>query len=123
MWSCRKQDIVALSSAEAEYVALTDTCKELIWIRRVAKGFGVAIDGPMKVYTDSQSAMAMCTNQKFSHRTKHIDTKYYFIKDMVDKGQLNLEYHPTETNIADLMTKLLGSVKMEVLRRLAGMQK
>jgi hypothetical protein len=122
MWSCRKQDLVALSSAESEYIALTDTCKEMIWLRRVAKDFGVEVDGPIKIYTDSQSAMAMCTNQKFSHRTKHIDTRYYFIKDLVSKGIVKLEYHPTETNIADMMTKPLGNIKIEVLRRLAGLE-
>jgi hypothetical protein len=123
MWSCRKQDIVALSSAEAEFVALTDTCKEVVWINRLAKDFGIEIKEPITVYTDSQSAMAMVNNQKFSHRTKHIDTKYYFVKDMVEKGIVRLVYQPTETNIADLMTKPLGGTKVEQLRRLAGLTK
>jgi transposase InsO family protein len=122
MWSCRKQDVVALSSAEAEFIALTETCKEIIWINRVAGNFGVKNVVPITVKTDSQSAMAMCENQRFSHRTKHIDTRYYFVKDLVNNGTIKLSYQPTESNIADMMTKPLGGNKIEHLRRLAGLE-
>lgn len=120
-WSCKKQDLVALSSAEAEYVALSEASKELIWTTRIAKHFGVKLPAPISVYTDSQSAMAMITNQKFSHRTKHIDTKYHFVKDIIGKGVIELKYHPTATNVADMMTKPLGGNKILELRRLAGL--
>lgn len=121
-WSCKKQDLVALSSAEAEYVALSEASKEVIWTTRIAKHFGVELQAPVSMYTDSQSAMAMIINQKFSHRTKHIDTKYHFIKDIISKGIIELKYHPTATNVADMMTKPLGGNKMLELRRLAGME-
>lgn len=120
MWSCKKQQIVALSSAEAEYVALSETCKEVIWISRVARAFGIEPPEPINIYTDSQSAMAMIDNQGFSHRTKHVDTKFHFVKDMIKKGIVRLKYHPTATNIADMMTKPLGGNKMKQLRELAG---
>lgn len=118
-WSSKKQTIVALSSAEAEYVALTEAAKEVIWVRRIAEHFGDVNDEPTKILTDSQSAMAMIKNGKHSNRTKHIDTKYHFVKDLVERKIINLEYHPTETNIADMLTKPLGGNKIQQLRTLA----
>jgi hypothetical protein len=120
-WSCRKQSVVALSSAEAEYIAMSEAAKEVIWALEVAKQFGYETEEPAKLYTDSQSAIGMAKSEGFSNRSKHIDTKVYFIKDLVDKGRIKLVYTPTNDNIADLLTKPLGSNKIEHLRKLSGM--
>lgn len=122
MWSCRKQPVVALSSAEAEYVALSETCKEMIWIDRVARHFGVKASQQIPIYSDSQSAIAMVERNNFSHRTKHIDTRYHFIKDLAERRIIKLNYHPTTTNIADMLTKPLGGSKIQELRNLAALQ-
>jgi hypothetical protein len=74
------------------------------------------------MYTDSQSAIAMIDNKRFSNRTKHIDTKYHFIKDLKEKRMIMLEYHPAATNIADMLTKPLGGNKIRQLRELAGLE-
>jgi hypothetical protein len=115
MWSCRKQSVTALSSAEAEYVALSETCKEVLW-----HYFGIKSSGSIRVLTvlDSQSAMAIVENDRFSHRTKHIDTKFHFIKSSVGDKIIKLEYEPTATNVADLLTKPLGGNKIAQLREL-----
>lgn len=84
-WCCRKQNIVALSSADAEYVAISETYKELIWLKRVAKEFGVSQETPLTIYTDSQSAIGMTTNEKFNNRSKHIDTRHHHIRDAIKK--------------------------------------
>jgi hypothetical protein len=120
-WSCRKQSVVALSSAEAEYIAMSEAAKEVIWALEVAKQFGYDTKEPVKLFTDSQSAIGMAKSEGFSNRSKHIDTKVYFIKDLVDKGRITLVYTPTNDNIADLLTKPLGSNKIEHLRKLSGM--
>ena len=120
-WSCRKQEIVALSSTEAEYVALSETCKEVTWMRRIAKDLNITLSSATSIFTDSQSSISMINNKKFSNRTKHIDTKFHFVQDLVNNQQVNLVYHPTETNIADMMTKPLGSIKIKVLRELGGL--
>ena len=119
-WSCTKQKIIAMSSTEAEYVALNETCKEITWIKKICQGLQIKIPKAITIYTDSQSSMSMIMNQKFSNRTKHIDTKYHFIRDKVDSGEIDLKYVPTETNVADMMTKPLGSVKLSLLRGLTG---
>lgn len=120
-WSSKKQDIIALSSTEAEYVALTETCKEVMWLAELARSLDIEIPDPVTVYTDSQSCMSMIANHKFSHRTKHIDIKFHFVREQVLSGKIQLKYVPTDGNIADMMTKPLGRVKIEMLRQLAGL--
>lgn len=122
MWSCKKQPVVAMSSAEAEYVALSETCKEMIWINRMAKHFEIKTPVQIPIYSDSQSAIAMVDKNNFSHRTKHIDTRYHFIKDLAEKKVIKLNYHPTATNIADMLTKPLGGNKIQELRNLAALR-
>jgi len=120
-WCSRKQDIVALSSTESEYIALTEGCKELQWTRMISKAFKeINIPDRITVYTDSQSSIKLITNQKFSNRSKHIDTKYHYVKQLVDNGDIELKYCQTDVNVADMMTKPLGSQKIEQLRRMAG---
>lgn len=85
-WCCRKQSCVALSSTEAEFIALAEACQEAIWITRLLSDLDVNIGGSFTLYEDNQSCLKMIDNEKFSNRTKHIDTKYQFIKDCVQKG-------------------------------------
>lgn len=121
-WCCRKQNIVTQSSAEAEFVAMTEAVKEAMWIKEASSELCEQGDQPLLVFTDSQSAMAMTDNQNFSNRTKHVDIKYHFVKDMVKKNELKLCYVPTDVNVADIMTKPLGETKTEQLRRLVGLE-
>jgi ribonuclease HI len=120
-WSCKKQEIVTLSTLEAEYVALSETIKETIWLTRLVQFFGFSTEENVTVMTDSQSCMKYISNDKFSNRTKHVDTKYHFVKDLVSKKQVKLNYVPTDQNIADMFTKPLQSTKLKYLRELSGM--
>lgn len=120
-WSCRLQDIVALSSTEAEYVALSETCKETIWLKKLLSFFDVNISSEILVLTDSQSCMKMIKNDKFSNRTKHIGAKYHFTRELVSIREIKLRYVETDNNVADLFTKPLGSVKIKQLREQASM--
>ena len=118
-WCCRKQDLVSLSSTEAEYIALSETCKEIIWLKILIKFF-IPDNSPTEIFTDSQSCLKFIKNDKFSNRTKHIDTKFHFVKDCVSNDLVYLNYVETNENIADMFTKPLGSVKLKYLRELAG---
>lgn len=120
-WNCRKQDLVTLSSTEAEYVALSEACKELIWIARLAKEFNVPDEAP-KLHIDNQSCIKMVQNDKFSHRTKHIDTKFHHFRDNIEKQLITLHYVETKKNIADMLTKPLGGNKLAELRKLASLR-
>lgn len=120
-WSCRKQNLVATSSTEAEFVALSETCREVVWLKKLSRELGIKVSDPITVYTDSQSSMEMVNNEKFSNRTKHIDTKYHYVKDAAGSNEIVLEYVNTEKNVADMLTKPLGSIKIESLRKSAAL--
>lgn len=75
------------------------------------------IVAPTTIYEDNQSCLKLMKEEKFSNRTKHIDTKYYFVKDYIDKGLIRCEYCPTEKMIADLFTKPLPVTKHVELRK------
>lgn len=120
-WSCRKQSLVALSSTEAEYIALCEATKEIIWLREVAKCFNVNTSEPTEIFVDNQSCMKIAENGKFSNRTKHIDTKYHFVRDQARKNIVTFKYIPTNENLADMLTKPLGPSKLKELRNNAGL--
>jgi len=120
-WFSRKQKLIALSSCEAEYIALAETCKEVTWIKQVIKEFNIEISPMTTVYTDSQSAIALVENEKQAGRTKHMDIRYHYVKEESKRGNIKLVYVNTEANIADMMTKPLGGTKTEEVRRLAGL--
>lgn len=120
-WACHKQACVALSSTEAKYVALTAAIEELMWLKEISKDFQISIQYPIKIQADNQSAIKMISNQKFSNSTKHIDTKFHFIKDISNQGLINIQYCPSELNIADMLTKALGGTKLKDLRSRGGL--
>lgn len=95
-WMSRKQSTVALSSTEAEYMALADAICEEKWIRGVLKEIGIEFDTPTTIYEDNQSCMKAAESQGCK-RMKHIDVKYYFIQDVISKREVQLKYIPTST--------------------------
>jgi hypothetical protein len=120
-WYCRRQELVTLSSTEAEFVALSEACKETIWLQRLLNFFPSTTDKPICMNVDNQSCLKMVANDKFSNRTKHIDTKFYFSRDCVSQGHVKLKYVATEHNLADLFTKPLQSTRIKYLRELVGL--
>lgn len=85
-WTCRKQSCVSLSSTEAEFIALSEACQEMSWLRRLLQDMHHEIVQPTILYEDNQSCLKLIKEENFSNRTKHIDTKYHFVKDYIDKG-------------------------------------
>ncbi|KMS64506.1 hypothetical protein BVRB_019590, partial [Beta vulgaris subsp. vulgaris] len=108
-WSSRKQKVVALSSTEVEYVALTEVCKELSACRRVISEAGVlTLPGPTIIHEDNQSAIALSESETTTRRSKHIDVKYHYIREEVKKGAVTVQYIPSAENCADIFTKALA---------------
>jgi len=106
-WFSRKQQSVALSSAEAEYMAASLASCEAIWLRKMLFGlFGQPLR-PSVIYCDNQSCIKLTENPVFHDRSKHIGIKYHFIRDYVQKGAVKLEYIPTDEQVADIPTKAL----------------
>ena len=104
-WSSKKQTSVALSTAEAEYVAATHVAKQVLWHRALLEEFGILVPRTSTIFSDNQAAIAIAHNPEFHARTKHIDIAFHFLRDLVRSNTLNLVYINTTENLADIFTK------------------
>ena len=110
-WSAKRQDIIALSTTEAEYVAITHTAKEAIWLRLlIFQLFQLKLE-PTTLFSDNKSAIELTKDHQYHPRTKHIDIQFHFIHYIVKDGSIRLIYCPTDDMIADTLTKALPSTK------------
>ena len=120
-WQSKLQKCVALSTTEAEYIAVTEAGKELIWIKTFFKELGMQQDEYV-VYCDSQSAIDLSKNATYHSRTKHIEVRYHWIRDATEEKRFKLKKIHTDKNAADMMTKVIPKQKMEFCSMLAGME-
>lgn len=107
-WSSRKQRQPSLSSAEAEYIALSDLSQEIKWLRMLLAELGHEQKFPTMVYEDNQPCIVMASQRVTNQRTKHIDIKYHFTRHMVETNEIKLEYVKSCDNAADMFTKALA---------------
>ncbi|XP_028391792.1 uncharacterized protein LOC114516495 isoform X1 [Dendronephthya gigantea] len=113
-WKSRKQPTVALSTCEAEYIALTNAMQEAKFLKQLCIDMKVSIhEGKAFIKIDNQGAMNLAKNPIHHQRTKHIDIRYHFIREEVKEGRVSLEYVSTEENIADIFTKPASKIKLE----------
>lgn len=117
-WSARKQPLIALSTAEAEYIALTSVVRELLYLQLLINELYEPPTLPIPIYCDNQAAIALASNGKFHSRTKHIDLRYHFVRSHVKAGTFRLLYCPTDDNVADAFTKPLPRPRLQKLRTL-----
>ena len=108
-WYSKKQSLVALSSTEAEYYALSETAKEAIWLRNVLSEIGLIMKSPFEIKQDNQSTIAIAVNPIAHARTKHIGVKMHHIRNHISRGDISVAYCPTEDMIADILTKALAA--------------
>ena len=106
-WATRKQNSVALSTAEAKYVAAASCCAQLFWIKQQLEDFGIKT-GCIPIMCDNTSAINMAKNLVQHKRTKHIDIRHHFLRDNVEKGFIIMKFCATEDQIVDIFTKALG---------------
>ena len=104
-WRSKKQTCVALSTAEAEYMALASAAQEAIWLRQLTADLNSRQPGATIIFEDNQSAISMAKNPQFHGRTKHIGIKYHFIREQVNSGTVELRYCCTGEMVADMLTK------------------
>lgn len=118
-WQTKKQSSIALSSTEAEYVALAMAATEFVWLKNLLKEFNIET-GVVTIYEDNQSCIHLL--QKFEHqRLKHIDVKYNFIRNLVLAEEIKVQYMCTKEQTADCLTKPLPAPQFEKLRSAMGM--
>ena len=107
-WNSSKQHNVALSTMESEYYALSDACKELLWIQRLFEQIQPKTDHSSIIYEDNMSCIQFIKRPgSFHKRSKHIDTRHHFVSDQFEKKFFALEHIPSNDNIADMFTKPL----------------
>jgi len=112
-WSSKKQELVTLSTTEAEYVAATHAAKEAVWLRRLIAEIFPTADAPTVLFGDNKSAIALAHGGQYHARTKHIDIRYHFIRYIIEAGSIKLIYCPTDEQTADTLTKALPSIKVK----------
>ena len=122
-YSSRKQSCVALSTAEAEYMALASATQEAVWLRKLATDLHLDTKGPMLIYEDNQATIVMSKDPQYHGRSKHIDIKFHYVRDQCNDNVIQLKYCPTNDMIADIFTKGLSQDKFKRLRQMLGMCK
>ena len=103
-WVSKKQAVVALSTSEAEYVALRLAAQEAAWLQKFLTELQIASE-PIVIMEDNQGAIALARNPIAHSRTKHIDIRYHFIREPQEKGIIDVVYCPSSEMVADLFTK------------------
>lgn len=121
-WKSTKQQTVALSSTEAEYMALGDAVKELLWLSQLLSNVGLKFNSSPIIFEDNEGCKLLSTHPVHHQRTKHIDIKHHFIRHHIAKGDCKIVSINTDNMIADMFTKSLGRLKFEKFTSLAGLK-
>lgn len=116
IWKSCKQSTVSTSTTNAEFIAASITCSEIIWVRSLLKELGRALTNPTLLPLDNQSAIKLITNQQIHTKIKHIDVKYMFIREAVERKEIRIEYIETSLQLADILTKPLSISQFNNLR-------
>jgi hypothetical protein len=114
-WSAKKQSLIALSTAELEYITMTHATKELLWICHFTSEVLGPLSLPTILYADNQSAITLTRNNLFSPQTKHIALCYHFIHEVVTHFIMSLIWIASNSNLADIFTKSLDVYKVTTL--------
>jgi hypothetical protein len=104
-WKSKSQKVVTLSSTEAEYMALSDLCTEVLFIKQLLESMGMGIQLPIKLEVDNTGALFLAENSTTSQRTKHIDVRHHFICNLMDDKIIEVKFVKTTENDADVYTK------------------
>eukprot|EP00253_Pinus_taeda_P006369 PITA_06369 len=115
-WNSKKQSVVALSSTEAEYVAVTSAGTQALWLRKILEEIGEKQVQPTVIYCDNVSAIKLAKNPVHHSRTKHFDMKYHFIIDLVQKKDIELKHINTPHQLADIFTKAVAKDQFLAIR-------
>ncbi|CAI5478574.1 unnamed protein product [Closterium sp. Yama58-4] len=122
-WNSQKQELVALSSAEAEYIAATAAVREGLYLQELLQEAKIPTSPTFRLHCDNQSAIKIANKPGFVNRTKHIALRYFFVKDEIDQGKVDLAYCPTTEMAADFLTKRLPRQQFKHCSDLTGVVK
>ena len=118
--AAKKQNTVALSSCEAEYVAASMAVQEYVWLKRLVQEIFYDLKYPVLIRCDNESAIKLAENPVFHARTKHIEVHHHFVREKVLNQEIDLQKIRSEDQVADIFTKALGRAKLEEFRAALG---
>ena len=118
-WFSKKQNSISLSTAEAEYIIVGSCCTQLLWMKQMLEDYGI-VQNTFIVYCDNTSAINISKNPIQHSRTKHIDIRHHFIRELVENKSIVIEHIATDKQLANIFTKVLGSSKFISLRKALG---
>ncbi|CAM8982631.1 unnamed protein product [Rhodiola kirilowii] len=124
-WLSQKHKVVALSSCEAEYMAASAAACQGVWLERLLSDLLDRNPGKVVLNVDNKSAIwpiSLCKNPVYHDRSKHIDTRFHYIRECVEEGKINIEYVSTNDQLADILTKSLRRVKFSEMRERIGVR-
>ena len=116
-WFSKKQNSIALSTTEAEYVAAASCCTQILWMMKTLQDFQIKCTPLVPIKCDNTSAISISKNPVMHSKTKHIPIKYHFLREQVLEQKVNLEYVPSKEQVADIFTKPLPREAFEYLRQ------
>lgn len=121
VWCTKRQASVSLSTAEAEYIALSEAIRELLWIVQILKDLNVNFEEPITIFEDNQAAIKMTV----AHitRSKHIDIRYHFIREKVQENFVKIKYIESREQLADIFTKPIPYPRLAYLKPKIGIEK
>ena len=121
-WLSQKQSIVSLSSCEAEYIAATSATCQAVWMIQLIRELTSDDESKVKLLVDNQSAITLSKNAGHHNRTKHIDTRYHFIRECVEDKRIEITFIRTEYQLVDIFTNALGKTKFLEMRDQIGIR-
>ncbi|TXG53900.1 hypothetical protein EZV62_019156 [Acer yangbiense] len=121
-WLSKKQQSVAQSLAEVEYVSASNAASQAIWLRRILEDIGEKQEEATEIFCDNKSAIAMAKNPCFHSKTRHINIKHHFVREAIEEEEINLSYVRSEEQLADILTKALSTTNFQQQRMALGVQ-
>lgn len=121
-WNTKKQSSVVASSTEAEYMALFEGVREALWLKSLAASININITKPIVIYEDNNGCINIANNPTNHKKTIHIDIKYHFSREQIEKNVIKLEFIPTGSQLADVLTKPLPAPKLKEFRKGLGLE-
>ena len=117
-WSSKKQELTAESTTEAEYISLWLAGRQSTWIRSILEAVGLPMEKPLRIMSDSQSAIALATRGEATHKgSKHFDVKFHATRDRVERNEIEILFCPTKEQVADGLTKPLSRERFQEMTK------